>query len=166
MNIGNKTVLHKVNIPLNSPAPFFSGENQNGKMVSLDDFKGKKLCLVFYPADMTPTCTVEVCNIRDGYEELTAMGIHVLGISPDGQAKHQKFHSRHQLPFDLIVDEDLKIIKAYDIWGLKQFMGKIYDGVHRTSVLIDENGKIFHVITQVKSKNHTQQILEAFKNYK
>jgi len=142
-------------------APKFSGVNENGDKVALKDFKGKKLILFFYPKDNTPTCTVEACNLRDNYKMLKNKGYALLGVSPDTQKKHQNFIKKFELPFPLLADENLETIKAFDVWGPKKFMGKEYDGLHRTTFVIDEKGKIEQVITKVKSKDHAAQILEG-----
>jgi len=141
-------------------APAFKGVNQDGKEVSLKDFKGKKLVVFFYPKDGTPTCTVEACNIRDGYAALKKAGYEVLGVSPDSQKKHQNFIAKHELPYNLISDPDKEVANAFEVWGPKKFMGKVNDAIHRTTFLIDEKGKLERVIGKVKSKEHTTQILE------
>lgn len=148
------------NLKVGDKAPNFSGVDENGKKVALKDFKGKKLILFFYPKDNTPTCTVEACNLRDNYSMLQKKGYELLGVSPDTQKKHQNFIKKHSLPFPLLADTDLETIKAYDVWGPKKFMGKEYDGLHRTTFVIDQKGKIEQVITKVKSKDHAGQILE------
>ncbi len=141
-------------------APNFSGVNENGEKVALKDFKGKKLILFFYPRDNTPTCTVEACNLRDNYSMLQEKGYEILGVSPDTQKKHQNFIKKHDFPFPLLADEELATIKSYNVWGPKKFMGKEFDGLHRTTFVISEKGKIEQVITKVKSKDHAAQILE------
>ena len=141
-------------------APDFTGVDQNGNPVSLSDFKGKKLILYFYPKDSTPSCTKEACNLRDNYELLKEKGFEILGVSPDSAKRHQNFINKHNLPFPLLVDEDLKTIKAYGVWGEKNFMGRKYMGVFRTTFVIDENGVIEKVITKVKVGDHAKQILE------
>ena len=140
--------------------PDFKAKDQNGKIVSLKDYAGKKLVLYFYPKDNTPTCTVEACNLRDNYSALKKKGYAILGVSADEEKKHLKFIEKFDLPFSLLADVDMKVIKAYNIWGTKQFMGRIFDGINRTTFVIDEKGKVEKVITDVKSKNHTEQILE------
>ena len=140
-------------------APKFSGVNENGEKVALKDFKGKKLILFFYPKDNTPTCTVEACNLRDNYSMLKKKGYALLGVSPDSQKKHQNFINKFDLPFPLLSDDNLETIKAFNVWGPKKFMGKEFDGLHRTTFVIDEKGKIEQVITKVKSKDHAAQIL-------
>lgn len=140
-------------------APDFSGINQDEKILSLADYKGSKLVLYFYPKDSTPGCTAQACNLSDNYDALLAKGYKVLGVSPDSTKRHQNFIAKYNLPFDLLVDTELETIKAYGIWGLKKFMGKEYDGVHRTTFIIDENGVIEDIIAKVKTKHHTEQIL-------
>ncbi len=142
-------------------APAFRGKNENGKDISLDDFKGKKLILYFYPKDSTPTCTVEACNLRDNFAPLKEKGFEILGVSPDSAKRHQNFIRKHNLPFPLLVDENLSILKAYGVWGQKKMFGRAYDGVLRTTFVIDENGIIEKVIPKVEAKRHAQQILEA-----
>ncbi|MCF8246045.1 MAG: thioredoxin-dependent thiol peroxidase [Saprospiraceae bacterium] len=141
-------------------APNFKSQDENGNPVSLGDFKGKKLILYFYPADNTPTCTVEACNLRDNFEVLRKAGYHVLGVSPDSEKKHQNFIKKHSLPFPLLVDDDLTMIKAYGVWGPKKTFGKEYDGLLRTTFIINEKSIIERVIDKVESKRHSEQILE------
>ncbi len=141
-------------------APDFKGKDQNGNLVSLGNFKGKKLIIYFYPKDSTPACTVQACNLRDNYAALTKKGYAIVGISADDEKMHKKFSDKNQLPFSLIADTDKRIIEAYDVWGEKKFMGRIYDGINRTTFVIDEEGKIEKVILNVKTKSHTEQILE------
>lgn len=144
-------------------APAFSGKDQNGNTIALKDFKGKKLVLYFYPHDNTPTCTVQACNVRDNYAALKKAGITIIGISTDDVNSHKKFETKHQLPFPLIADTDLKMVNAYGIWGPKKFMGRVFDGTHRTSFLIDEKGIIRHIISKPKAKMHAAEILDAWK---
>ena len=142
-------------------APHFEGLNEAGEKISLKDYKGKKLILFFYPRDNTPTCTVEACNLRDHYQELKDEGYELLGISPDTSKKHQNFIEKHGLPFPLLADTEKEVLKAYGVWGPKKFMGRTYDGVYRTTFVIDEKGKIAQVIKKVKAKNHAEQILQG-----
>jgi len=142
-------------------APFFQGKNENGETVSLDDFKGLKLILFFYPRDNTPGCTAEACNLRDNYSELKKKGFQLLGVSPDSSRKHTNFIKKYDFPFSLLADTDLETIKAYDVWGKKKFMGREFDGVWRTTFVIDENGLIENVIAKVDTADHTRQILET-----
>jgi peroxiredoxin Q/BCP len=143
-------------------APDFKTTDQNGEAISLKDFKGQKVALFFYPEDDTPTCTVEACNLRDNYTILKQKGIAVLGVSPDSEKKHKKFEKKYKLPFTLLVDEDKKIANKYGVWGEKQLFGIHYMGIRRTTFLINEKGKIEHIIRRVLSKKHTQQILDTW----
>lgn len=142
-------------------APNFSGKDQNGIKVSLSDFSGQKLVVYFYPKDDTPGCTAQACNLRDNHTDLIKRGIKVLGVSADIEQKHQKFIAKYDLPFPLIADTDRAIIESFGVWGEKKFMGKVYDGIHRTTFIIDESGKVLKRIDKVKTKDHTAQILEA-----
>lgn len=144
-------------------APAFKAKDQNGDIVSLSDFKGKKVALFFYPHDNTPTCINEVCNIRDNFALLKKAGIHVIGVSIDDEKSHKKFESKFQLPFTLIADTEMKIVEAYGVWGLKKFMGREFMGTHRVTFLINEKGTIEHIIDKVKSKDHATQILDLWK---
>ncbi len=145
-----------------SKAPAFKGKDQNGKAVSLADFKGKKLVLYFYPQDDTPTCTVQACNLRDNFGLLRNKGFVVLGVSPDSIEKHKKFENKHELPFTLIADPEHSIIDKYGVWGEKQLYGKKYMGLHRTTFLIDEKGLIRKVFLKPKSKQHAEEIIQAW----
>jgi peroxiredoxin Q/BCP len=140
-------------------APDFSVEDQDGNTVKLSDFKGKKLVLFFYPKASTPGCTAEACNLRDNWERFQEKGYAILGVSADTQKKQSNFKSKYEFPFPLLADEDKEVIQAYGVWGPKKFMGKEYDGIHRTTFIIDEEGKIEEVIKKVKTKAHTDQIL-------
>ncbi len=140
-------------------APNFSGINQNNETISLSDYKGKKLILYFYPKDNTPGCTTQACNLRDNYKTMKKQGYEILGVSPDSAKKHTNFITKFDLPFDLLADTELETIKAYGIWGPKKFMGREFDGVHRTTFVIDEEGKIEEIIAKVKTKEHAAQIL-------
>lgn len=141
-------------------APDFTGLNEKGESISLSDYKGKKLILFFYPKDNTPGCTAEACNLRDNYDDLTSKGYALLGVSPDSAKKHQNFINKFDFPFPLLADTELEVIKAYGAWGLKKMYGKEYEGLLRSTFIIDEKGKIEQVITKVKTKAHTEQILE------
>lgn len=151
---------HITNLKAGDKAPDFKSKDQDGNLISLKDFKGKKLVLYFYPKDNTPGCTNEACNLRDNYSALKKKGFAIVGVSADDEIKHTKFIQKYDLPFSLIADVDHTVIKAYDVWGEKQFMGRVFDGIVRTTFVIDEKGKIEKVITNVKTKNHTEQILE------
>ncbi len=140
-------------------APDFSVVNQDGNTVKLSDFKGKKLVLFFYPKASTPGCTAEACNIRDNWERFQEKGYAILGVSADTQKRQSNFKNKYDFPFPLLADEDKEVIQAYGVWGPKKFMGKEYDGIHRTTFIIDEEGKIEEVIKKVKTKAHTDQIL-------
>jgi peroxiredoxin Q/BCP len=144
-------------------APDFKGVDQEGNTIQLSDYKGKKLVLYFYPKDNTPGCTNEACNLRDNYEELQKQGFEILGVSADSEKKHQNFINKYNLPFPLLADTEKEVIEQYGIWGPKKFMGKVKDGIHRTTFVIDEEGKIEKVFKKVKTKEHTNQILEAYK---
>lgn len=145
-----------------SKAPAFKGKDQNGKAVSLADFKGKKLVLYFYPQDDTPTCTVQACNLRDNFGLLRNKGFVVLGVSPDSIEKHKKFENKHELPFTLIADPEHSIIDKYGVWGEKQLYGRKYMGLHRTTFLVDEKGMIRKIFLKPKSKEHAAEILAAW----
>lgn len=142
-------------------APDFQGVDQNEKTISLSDYKGKKLILYFYPKDDTPGCTAEACNLRDNFSVLKKEGFELLGVSPDDPKKHKKFIDKYSLPFPLIADTEKEILNAYGVWGPKKFMGREYDGVHRTTFVIDEAGKIEKIITKVNTKAHAEQILDG-----
>nr|MBS0037721.1 thioredoxin-dependent thiol peroxidase [Saprospiraceae bacterium] len=141
-------------------APHFEGPNEKGETVSLSDFKGKKLILFFYPKDDTPGCTAAACSLRDDYESLREQGFELLGVSPDSPKKHSKFIDKYNFPFSLLADEEKNTLKAYGAWGKKKFMGREYDGVLRSTFIIDEKGEIAEVIDKVKTKTHAQQIKE------
>ena len=143
-------------------APALTGTDQDGKPVSLDDYKGKKLILYFYPKDDTPGCTKESCNLRDNFKPLQKKGFEVLGVSADTEKSHQKFISKYDLPFRLLADTDKEVINAYGVWGPKKFMGREYEGIQRTTFVIDEKGTIEHVIDKVMTKDHAQQIMEMY----
>ena len=142
-------------------APLFEGVNQNGKKISLNDFKGKKLILYFYPKDDTPGCTAESCNLNDNYEMWLNKGFEVVGVSPDNEKSHVKFINKYGLKFNLIADTKNEILEAYGVWGEKSMYGKKYMGVLRTTYVINENGIIEAVFEKVETGNHTKQIIEA-----
>ncbi|NCT75901.1 MAG: thioredoxin-dependent thiol peroxidase [Chitinophagaceae bacterium] len=142
-------------------APTFTAPDQNGKKVSLGDFKGKKLVLYFYPEDDTPTCTIQACNLRDNYALLKQHGFEVVGVSPDEAGKHKKFEAKFQLPFTLLADTEHKILEKYGVWGEKQMFGHKYMGVHRTTFVIDEKGVIRKIFLRPKNKAHAEEIVAA-----
>lgn len=142
------------------PAPAFTALDQNGKTVTLEQYKGKKLVLYFYPKDNTPGCTAEACDLRDHYSRFIEQGYEILGVSADSEKSHQKFISKFDLPFNLISDVDKKLLKAYNTWGEKKLYGKIYMGVLRKTFIISEDGKIERIIEKVNTKEHTKQIFE------
>jgi thioredoxin-dependent peroxiredoxin len=144
-------------------APNFEALDQNGKTQTLSNFAGKKVVLYFYPKDNTPGCTTQACNLRDNDTLLQKYGISVIGVSPDSGSSHQKFTEKYQLNFPLLIDTEKSIIQAYGVWGPKKFMGKSYEGIHRTTFIIGEDGTILEVIDKVDTKNHTQQILDLLK---
>jgi len=140
-------------------APDFAGKNQDGKEIKLSDFKGSKLVLYFYPKDNTPGCTAEACDMRDNYQKFESMGYKILGISKDNEKSHKGFIEKFSLPFPLISDTEATILKAYDAWGRKKFMGKEYDGILRKTYVIDENSIILDIIEKVDTKAHSKQII-------
>jgi thioredoxin-dependent peroxiredoxin len=145
-------------------APAFKGKDQDGEPVSLADYRGKKLVVYFYPEDMTPTCTIQACNLRDNYGLLKNNGLEVIGISPDESKKHKKFEEKFSLPFRLIADPTHAIIDKYGVWGEKQLYGRKYMGLHRTTFLVDEKGIIRKIFGKPKSKQHAEEILAAWKD--
>jgi len=140
-------------------APSINSLDQHGNTVSLDNMRGSRVILYFYPKDDTPGCTAEACNLRDHYEELLKKGFKVIGVSADSEKSHKKFTEKYRLPFPLIPDTDRKIIEDYGVWGEKKFMGRKYNGIFRTTFVISEEGIIESVIEEVKTKDHTAQIL-------
>lgn len=140
-------------------APYFEGADQNGNILKSKDFAGKKLVLYFYPKDSTPGCTAEACDLRDNYHRFINNGYAVIGVSKDSQTSHRKFIEKYSLPFPLISDPECNIIKAYESWGLKKFMGKEFYGTLRRTFVISEEGVIEEIIDKVDTKNHTEQIL-------
>lgn len=149
-------------LKVNDKAPNFAGLDQQGKTIQTADFAGKKYAVYFYPKDNTPGCTVQACNLRDNYDALVAAGISIIGVSMDSEVSHQKFISKFELPFPLIADTDKKVIEAFQVWGPKKFMGKEYDGIHRTTFVMDENNVIQGIISKPKTKDHASEILEIF----
>ena len=148
-----------ITLKVGDKAPVFNAKNELGKTISLTDYKGKKLVLYFYPKDDTPGCTAEACDLRDNYHTLLSQGFEILGVSPDNQAKHQKFIAKYELPFSLLSDEDNAVATAYGTWSEKSMYGKTYMGILRTTFVIDEKGKIEKVIEKVDTKKHTTQLI-------
>ncbi|MDY6800551.1 MAG: thioredoxin-dependent thiol peroxidase [Bacteroidota bacterium] len=142
-------------------APMFKGIDQNGEEINLDQYKGKKLVLYFYPKDNTPGCTSEACNLRDNYSDFLNKGMDVIGVSPDDEISHQKFIDKHDLPFRLISDPDKKILNQYNAWGEKKMYGKTYKGVLRKTYIIAEDQTIEKIFDKVKTKDHTNQIFTS-----
>lgn len=140
-------------------APAFSIPDQDGNIISLSDYKGKKVVLFFYPKDNTPGCTKQACNLRDNFSLLKRKGYVVLGVSGDPEKSHRRFREKFDLPFPLLADTEHDLIRKYDVWGKKQFMGRTYDGINRTTFVINEKGMIEKVISDVKTADHTEQIL-------
>jgi peroxiredoxin Q/BCP len=143
-------------------APAFKTTDANGETVNLKDFRGKKVALYFYPKDDTPGCTKEACSFRDAFSKFKKQGITILGVSPDSEKSHQKFTAKYKLPFTLLADTDHSIADAYGVYGEKKFMGRTYMGIHRTTFLIDEKGKIKKVFEKVKPEDHADEVLAAF----
>jgi thioredoxin-dependent peroxiredoxin len=147
-------------------APAFSGKDQDGKKISLADFKGKKVVIYFYPQDDTETCTIQACNLRDNYALLKKEGFVILGISPDDEKSHKKFEAKFDLPYTLIADPQHTIINKYGVWGEKQMFGNKYMGLHRTTFVIDEKGIIKKIFLKPKSKQHAEEIVKSWKEMK
>ncbi len=142
-------------------APFFEALDEDGNTVKLTDFAGRKLVLYFYPKDSTPGCTAEACDLRDNYERFVTLGYSVLGVSRDSAASHKRFIAKYDLPFHLISDTNLAVLKAYEAWGEKKMYGKVTEGTLRTTYVIDEQGIIVDAISKVDTKNHTAQIIQG-----
>ena len=142
-----------------SKAPSFKAKDQSGNTISLSDYKGKKLILFFYPKDNTPGCTAEACSLRDNYKLLQKNGFELLGVSVDDEKSHQKFINKFDLPFPLLADTDQKVVNSYGVWVEKSMYGRTYMGTARKTFIIDENGKIAHIIEKVDTKDHASQIL-------
>jgi peroxiredoxin Q/BCP len=146
----------------NDKAPAFKGTDQDGKEVSLKDYKGKKLVIFFYPEDDTPTCTVQACNLRDNYALLKKEGFEVLGISPSNEKDHKKFEQKFGLPYRLLADPKHKIIDKYGVWDEKQLYGRKYMGLLRTTFVLDEKGLIRKIFLRPKNKAHAEEIIKAW----
>jgi peroxiredoxin Q/BCP len=159
---GLLTEIDTMELTEGKKAPAFTAVDQDGQKITLADFKGKKLALYFYPKDDTSTCTVQACNLRDGFNDLKAKGIEVIGVSPDDGKSHLKFIAKHELPFRIIADTDKKLVEKYGVWGEKQLYGNKYMGVFRTTFLIDEAGRIVKIIAKPKVKVHADEIAAGF----
>lgn len=146
-------------LKIGDKAPDFSGTDQKGSTVELKDFKGKKVVLFFYPKASTPGCTAEACDLQNNMDRFVAQNYQVIGVSADSQKRQLNFAMKNNLQYPLIADEDKIIINAYGVWGPKKFMGREFDGIHRTTFIIDEKGYIENIITKVKTKEHTAQIM-------
>jgi peroxiredoxin Q/BCP len=153
-------------LKIGDKAPEFTAIDQAGKVLKLSSFTGKRVVIYFYPKDDTPGCTAQACNIRDNYSTLQKEDIIILGVSADGEKKHQKFIAKYDLPFSLIADEEKELINLYGVWGEKKFMGRIYDGIHRTTFLLNNQHTIIGIIEKPKTKDHTREILEIFEKNK
>lgn len=151
-------IKHVTRLKAGDPAPFFEGVDQNGSRITSLDFPGKNIVLFFYPQDDTETCTIEACNLRDEFQYLRDNNYQVIGVSPDGVESHGRFADKYSLPYPLIADTEMKIIKAFDVWGQKQLFGRIYDGLLRTTFVIGFEGIIKSVITEVNAADHAKQI--------
>ena len=147
-------------LQIGDKAPSINAIDQNENSINLESYRGKKVVLYFYPKDMTPGCTAQSCNLSDNYNLLLEKGYDVLGVSCDSVKRHQKFIAKHDLPFNLVSDEDHKVVNDYGVWQLKKFMGREYMGIVRTTFIIDENGLISDIITKVNTKEHTTQIID------
>ena len=139
--------------------PEFEGLDQNNTKISSNDFSGSKWLVYFYPKDNTPGCTAQACSLRDGFDQLAKHNVKVLGVSADGVNSHDKFAAKFGLPFSLLADEGKSVIEKFGVWGPKKFMGREYEGIHRVSFVMDENGIIIHVIQKPKTKDHANEIL-------
>lgn len=148
-------------LKIGDKAPDFAVEDNSGTVRKLSDYAGKKLVLFFYPKANTPGCTLEACNLRDNYERFKTEGYELLGVSADTQRKQQNWIDKHALPFPLLADVDKQVISAYKVWGPKKFMGREFDGIYRTTFVIDNKGVIQDIITKVKTKEHSSQLLGA-----
>ena len=146
-------------LQIGDKAPNFKALDQDGNLHQLQDYQGKKLVVFFYPKANTPGCTAEACDLRDHYSEFTSKNYALLGVSADAAKAQSNFKNKYEFPFPLLADEDKAVIQAFGVWGPKKFMGKTYDGIHRTTFVIDEQGIIEKVISDVKTKAHAAQIL-------
>jgi peroxiredoxin Q/BCP len=154
--------MNQLNI--GSTLPAFVGVDQNGEEINSNDFIGKRLVVYFYPKDNTPGCTAQACSLRDDYSALLENNIAVIGVSADSVSSHKKFMDKFQLPFPLIADTEKTLLNLFGVWGPKKFMGKTYDGIHRTTFLFDETGNLMSIIEKPNTKNHAQEILAIYTN--
>lgn len=154
--------MNQLNI--GSTLPAFVGVDQNGEEINSNDFSGKRLVVYFYPKDNTPGCTAQACSLRDDYSTLLENNIAVIGVSADSVSSHKKFMDKFQLPFPLIADTEKTLLNLFGVWGPKKFMGKTYDGIHRTTFLFDETGNLMSIIEKPNTKNHAQEILAIYTN--
>lgn len=145
------------------PAPEFSLQDESGTIRSLSDYRGSPVVLYFYPKDDTPGCTTEACNFRDDYSAYQQAGVTILGVSPDSPKAHTKFKAKYNLPFTLLADTDHKVCELYGVWGRKKRMGREYDGVFRTTFVIDPEGEVLRVFENVKPAEHSTEVLQVFR---
>jgi len=150
--------METISLTVGDIAPVFAAKNQDGKVIALEDFRGKKLILYFYPKDNTPGCTAEACSLNEGLDSFAKLGIEVVGVSPDKESSHLNFRAKYNLRFNLVADTDTSIAKMYGAWGEKDMYGKKYEGILRTTFVIDETGKIAQIIKKVDTKDHSLQI--------
>ena len=154
-----KKILMKISV--GKPVPSFELHDEADNVVSSDSLKGKKYILFFYPKDDSPGCTKEACSIRDNYKQLANTGYLIYGVSPDKTTKHKKFIDKYEFQFSLLADTEKKMINDFGLWGPKKFMGRVIEGVYRTSLLVNESGVVEAIIEKVVTKNHGQQLLDA-----
>jgi peroxiredoxin Q/BCP len=159
-NLEGKFQKYETKLKAGDKAPEIKGTLQDGTPFDAKKVEGKKIVLYFYPEDNTAGCTAQACSLRDNYQYMQKQGFEVIGVSADSVTKHQKFIKKYDLPFPLIADENKELIHAYDVWGKKQFMGKVYDGIIRTTFIINEKGIIDEVISKVDTVEHAEQILK------
>jgi len=150
-------------LTIGSKIPSITSSDQNGKEINLSQFIGKKLVVYFYPKDDTPGCTAQACSLRDSFEILVKKEIVILGVSADSAQAHTKFIEKYKLPFSLLADTEKEIIKAFGVWGSKKFMGRTYDGIHRTSFLFNEDSTLISVLDKPNTKDHANEILQTYK---
>lgn len=159
LQLGRRNMLRE-----GDPAPDFTARDQDGKKVSLSDFRGEKVVLYFYPKDDTPGCTKQACSLRDRFSELSDRGIRVLGVSTDDESSHRKFIEKYELPFTLLADTGKELVNQYGVYGEKNLYGRKYMGTKRTTFLIDEQGRIVKIFKRVKVAEHAEEVLRAFEN--